>query len=303
MGVKPRHLEVLHAIMSSASLTEAALGLGTSQPAVSATLRQMEKELGLRLFHRHGRRLVPTQEAELLFPEVERLFFRLQAVRRIMKGIQHGAFDFLSIIAAPTLADTIVPAAFERLRQRRPGTRIRLETASARQVADSVARREFDLGLIYGPDPGAATSGELLGQATTACVMRANHPLARLRQLTVADLRGETVVTFPKGAPIRDKIDAVFRIAGEELTTVAEVTYASTACRIAQVSPVIAMVDALVASTRVFADLVVRPFVPAVSVDILLLSPEGRARSRVTADIAAELRASFAELTMTKPSQ
>ncbi len=294
--MKPRQLEVLYAIMSSASLTEAARVLGTSQPAVSATLKQMEEEMSLRLFHRLGGRLVATPEAELLFPEVERLFRHLQAVRRMTKGIKEGVFDFLSVIATPTPADTIVPRTFLRLRERRPAIRLRLETASARVVSDSVARREFDLGVIYGPSPDTGCTAEILGQTFISCAMRKDHPRARRSRITAADLAGESVVTFPRGAPIRDRIDAACREAGVELTTIAEVTYSRTACVIAQGGGSIAVIDPLIASTSAFPGLVIRPFTPAVPIELLLLSPASRPGSRLIDEVRRDLQGTCDEL-------
>jgi len=288
--LKPRQLEVLHAIMTSASLTDAARALGTSQPAVSATLKQMEEEAALRLFHRLGGRLVATPEAELLFPEVERLFRHLQAVRRLTKGIKEGVFDFLSVIATPTLADSIVPRAFQSLRERRPTSRLRLETALARAAAEGVARREFDLGVIYGPSPYAPTASELLGRTLVCCAMHKDHPRARRREITARDLARESVVTFPKGAPIRDRVDNACREEGVELTTFAEVTYSRTACVLAQGGNSIAIIDPLIASTNAFPDLVIRPFSPSVPIDLLLLRPASRPASRLIEEMSGELR-------------
>lgn len=294
--MKPRQLEVLYAIMSSSSLTEAARLLGTSQPAVSATLKQMEEATALRLFHRLGGRLVATPEAELLFPEVERLFRHLQAVRHMTKGIREGVCDFLSVIATPTPADTIVAGAFLRLRAKRPAVRMRMDTASARAVAEAVAGREFDIGVIYGLSPRPGVASEVLGQTFVACAMRRDHPFARLRRITAKELTGEAIVTFPKGAPIRDRLDAACREAGVEPRAIAEVTYSRTACILAQGGGGVAVIDPLIVSSGTFPDLVIRPFSPAQPIDLLLLSPLSRPPSRLIDAMRDELRATTREL-------
>ena len=294
--MKPRQLEVLYAIMSSASLSEAARTLGTSQPAVSATLKQMEGEMALRLFHRLGGRLVATPEAELLFPEVERLFRHLQAVRHMTKGIREGVYDFLSVIATPTPADTIVASAFLRLREKRPAIRVRMDTASARVVAESVAGREFDLGVIYGPNPKPGVAAEVLGRTFVSCAMHRDHPLARLGEITAAQLAGRSIVTFPKGAPIRDRLDAACCEAGVELHTIAEVTYSRTACVIAQGGDGIAIIDPLIVSSGAFPGLVIRPFSPALPIELLLLSPLSRPPSRLIDAMRQELHGTCARL-------
>jgi DNA-binding transcriptional LysR family regulator len=292
--VKPRQLEVLHAIMTSASLTAAAQALGTTQPAVSATLAQLEAELGMRLFQRAGRRLVPTQEAELLFPEVERLFLRLQSVRRTVKAMREGAFDFLAVIATPTLAESVVPEAFRALRARRPGIRLRLETALPRQAADAVGRREYDLGLIHGPDPGMGTSAEPLGVTHVACALRAGHRLAALPSIPPAALSGEAIVTVPRGGPIREAAEAAFRAAGQELAPVAEMATSATACLLAQSGAAVAVVDPLALAARGFPDLVQRRLEGAAPIELNLLHPRDRARSRPVEEMVTELRRAFA---------
>ena len=294
--MKPRQLEVFHAIMSAPSLTEAARGLGVSQPAVSATLKQMEDELGLLLFDRVGGRLVPTQEADLLFPEVERVFLRLQALRRIMKGIREGSSGFLSVIAVPTLADTVVPRAFTTMQRRCPGMRLRLEIGSGRQIADAVVRREFDLGLVYGPNAHPEVGAEVIGHTTVGCAMRADHKLAGRAALTPRDLEDQSVTTFPPGAPIRTRLEEAFSAASAELVTAGEVTYSFTACLLAMEGAGIALVDPLIVATRAFPGLVIRPLTPPLAVELLLLYPKSRPRSRLMHEVIVEMRKTLADL-------
>jgi DNA-binding transcriptional LysR family regulator len=300
--VNPRQLEVFHAIMLSPSLTEAARMLNVSQPAVSAILKHMEDQLELRLFERIGGRLVPTPEAEMLFPEVERLFAQLQSVRRITKEIREGTSGFLSVVGNPTLANTLLPRALTRLRKRHPGVRARLESALARQVVDSVARREFDLGLVYGPSADAGTGAEAIGHTTIACAMREDHPLAKLKEIGPAQLSGQDLITFAKGTPIRIKIEEAFRNADCELTTIAEVTYSLTACFIAQEGAGVALIDPLVLQTGAFPNLMIRPFRPEQQVQILLLYPKNRPRSRLSTLMGELLREMLAEEAPEAPS-
>ena len=65
-----RQMQVFHAIMTHGSVTDAARALDVAQPSVSAVLKHAEQTLGAKLFARIGGRLVPTPEAEMLFPEV-----------------------------------------------------------------------------------------------------------------------------------------------------------------------------------------------------------------------------------------
>ncbi|MDB6454195.1 helix-turn-helix domain-containing protein [Falsirhodobacter sp. 20TX0035] len=76
-----RLLEIFAAMMRSSTTTEAAKILHISQPAVSAGLRQLEANLGLRLFERRSRRLDPTNDAHTLYKEISPLFGRCAGLR------------------------------------------------------------------------------------------------------------------------------------------------------------------------------------------------------------------------------
>lgn len=73
-----RQCEVFRAVMEAGTVTEAAHRLRISQPAVSKMLAQLERDLGLRVFLRQRRRLVPTPEGRALHQEVQRAFVGLE---------------------------------------------------------------------------------------------------------------------------------------------------------------------------------------------------------------------------------
>ena len=80
-------LSSFRAVMTSANLSEAANKLGRTQPAVSAAIKTLEEQLGLKLFERFGRRMVPLPEAQYLLAEAEEILSRLERVRLTMRGL------------------------------------------------------------------------------------------------------------------------------------------------------------------------------------------------------------------------
>jgi len=83
-------LSAFRAVMTSASLSDAARKLGRTQPAVSLAIRSLEDTLGMKLFERRGRQLVPVPEAQYLLVEAERVLDRLNTVSRTMKSLAAG---------------------------------------------------------------------------------------------------------------------------------------------------------------------------------------------------------------------
>ncbi len=85
-----RHIEIFHTIMVEGSISAAARVLNISQPAVSTALRHAEDQLGFQLFHRQGKRIVPSHEAKLLFGHTDSLMKQVDRVCQICENINEG---------------------------------------------------------------------------------------------------------------------------------------------------------------------------------------------------------------------
>lgn len=286
-----RQLEVFHAIMSSSSLTQAARMLNVSQPAISAFLKHTEEQTGVRLFHRISGRLVPTPEAEQLFPEVDRIVGQLGILDRVTQDLRSGKAGFLSVIGNTTLINILLPDLVTRFHAARPDVRLRLETAYSRQIFDRVARREFDLGLVYGGAQDFQIGTKLLGSLQLVCAMRSDHPLARCKKIGLKQLAGQKLVTYGPKTPLRPNIEEVMT----KLDAMLEVSLPNTACLMARSGPYVALIDSLIFQGKEFSDLVVRPFVPQKRIEINLVFPKDRPRSKLSLDFEAELTNSLDE--------
>lgn len=71
-AMRIKHVEVFHAVMLTGSVGAAAKLLHVTQPAITQTLQHAELQLGYALFTRQKRRLVPTREAQALYPKCRR---------------------------------------------------------------------------------------------------------------------------------------------------------------------------------------------------------------------------------------
>jgi DNA-binding transcriptional LysR family regulator len=285
-----RQLEVFHAIMTSGSLTEAARNLNVTQPSLSTVLKHAEDQLGLKLFERVGGRLVPTPEADQLFPEVDRIFSQVGSLRRFTQDLRDGRTGFLAIVGHPTLTNGLLPPAVARFLTGHPQIRIRVESGAGARISDRVARREFDLGLVYGPASDSETGIEIVGSSQIAVALRHDHPLTRLNEIRCTDLIGHNIITFGASAPIRKLIEKNFSEAGVELNPVVEVSYSTTACLLVAEGAGVGIIDPIILRTGPFPTVVLRPFVPVRTVEFQLLHPKNRPRSQISKDFEQVLR-------------
>ena len=145
-----RQLEVFLAIARVHSYRQAAEALHTSQPALSQHIRELEAELGVRLFDRLSRGVVLTEAGGLLEERAKRVFATLTDVREVLgelQGLQRGS---LLIGASTTPGIYVLPAVIGEFRRRHPGINLRLRIANSRVIEEAIRAHEVDLGVVGG---------------------------------------------------------------------------------------------------------------------------------------------------------
>src|SRR5258708_26600077 len=187
MDLKIRELEVFRAIMETGSVTEAALSLHVTQPAISKMLQQTEDRLGFALFMRRRGHLTPTAEAHALLPEAMKAGSAIQSVERLAEDLKTVRSGVLTLAAAPALCVSILPAAIRRFRTERQDVTVMLQSASNHEVSRLVAEHQVDLGLVLSPTEGSSTLSRDLCGSTLACVMPLHHPLEKFSSVQPGD--------------------------------------------------------------------------------------------------------------------
>jgi len=165
-----RHIEVINAIRVTGTLSAAAELLNMTQPGVSQLLQSAERQLGYALFARSKGRLVPTREATTLFPEIERLDRQLEAVQQLADNLRQRRDDTLRVLSAPSLAQTVVPEAIVKFKQRYPKVRISVASDYSASATISLALLEADVGIFYHSVSHPAIKEQLLGMSELVAV-------------------------------------------------------------------------------------------------------------------------------------
>jgi DNA-binding transcriptional LysR family regulator len=205
-----RSLEAFRAVMLTGTVSAAAEEMNVSQPAVSRLIRELEERTGLRLFTRHGGRIVATAEAHEFWTEVERGFQGLLSIERTAREIRLGRRSSVSVVSMPALSQTILPDAFARLHAQIPDFRLEFLSMRTQNVVRHVAARQSRLGFTaptrHVMDVDMVTTMAL----PYRCVMPAGHPLAALEVVTLDDLAGRDFVGFTESTATGRMLDRLF---------------------------------------------------------------------------------------------
>jgi DNA-binding transcriptional LysR family regulator len=244
-----RHMEVFHAIMRTGSVTGAARSLNVTQPAVSAVLKHCESQLKMKLFTRVSGRLQPTAEARAIFPEIAAIFGRVEAVNSLTQDLVGGRLGTLSIAASFPIANGYLAKAVATFIAERPKVRVALQSLTSPQVLDRVVNREVELGIAYEPVVSSEVETRVLMRAGIACVMAADHPLARRKEVAVRDLEPYSIITYLPQALFRRYVDRALSAAGIVPNITAQVSVSLTGIMLARHGAGIALVEPLLVAS------------------------------------------------------
>lgn len=201
-----RHIEVFNALMLTGSVSGAARLVHVTQPAVSKVLAHAETQLGFALFHRHRNRLVPTAEAQALWPHVEQVFSALDTVQRLSANLKAGReAGTLRVAAILTLGHEVLPRALQRFTRRHPDVAVTVTTLHSAQMLPGLLLGEADIGLLYSPAAHPALALETLGQThMVAAAPRGLLPAAAVRRghITLRELSRCRVIGLDGSQPL-----------------------------------------------------------------------------------------------------
>lgn len=292
--VNARDFEVFHAVMTAGSVTGAAKLLNVSQPAVTSAIKHFESRIKLQLFERAGGRLRPTREAEALFPDVAAIFGRLEALARLTQDLAGGRIGSLTLAAAFPIANGFLADAVASFMRAHPGVRVVLQSLTSPQVLAAVRSREVELGVVHVPVTTGGIATEILGRWSIGCAMPREHRLTRRTEIRLQDLADEPLITYLPQIVFRPFIDRAFSEAGITPDVIAQVSIALTGIVLAARGAGVALVDTMLLGSLSVPGVVVRPLVPAIEAQTLLLSLEGGARSRMAAAFVDHLKRQLA---------
>ncbi len=203
---------VQEAARRNLNLTEVAKALHTSQPGVSKAIIELEEELGIDIFTRHGKRLKRvTEPGQHVLRSIEVILREVGNLKRI--GEQYSAEDSgtLSIATTHTQARYVLPVPVAKLRATYPKVNISLHQGAPAQVAQMVLDEVAEIGIA------TESLSDYPDLVTLPCyewehvlVIPKTHPLAAKSRITLEDLAAEPIITYHPSFTGRTRIDKAF---------------------------------------------------------------------------------------------
>jgi aminoethylphosphonate catabolism LysR family transcriptional regulator len=213
-------LRAFHAVARELSFTRAARVLNVSQPTLSAQVKALENDYGVRLFDRRGRRIVMTDLGDGLLDVTHRLFALEEEADDLLAGARALTRGHLKLGADGPHHVIPLLAAFRR---RHPGLGLSLAMGNADEVLADLFDYRTDVAVVARVPDDPRLHVLPYSRAPLAVFVAADHPWARRRNVRLADLAGQPMVLREQGSLTRQVLERALDRAGIEIKPVMEI--------------------------------------------------------------------------------
>jgi LysR family transcriptional regulator, low CO2-responsive transcriptional regulator len=205
------------------SFTMAAKDLFLTQSAVSHTIKTFERDMGMRLFDRVGKKVHLTQAGEQLLPHAERILREMQDARTALEELQNWGQGRLRVGASTTACHHILPTVLREFKQSFPTCVIKIESGDHPRQLELLRSNQVDIALTLQSESNAADLVfRPLFDDELRFLVSPMHPWAEKRKAPREDIAAETLVLYNKSSYTFRLVDDYFREEGVTLQNVIE---------------------------------------------------------------------------------
>ncbi len=204
MSLNLHHLRLFAAVVEHKGFTRAAAALRLSQPAISKSLSELERQIGLPLLERSGRATHLTEAGRALYTRAREIFGLEQAAEqelRELRGLERG---LLRVGASTTIATYLLPEMLGRFHSQHPRVAIRTSSANTRAIARMLLEWRIDVALIEGPVSHPRIEVLSWREDELVVIAAHDHPILSAGQVTIQALAEETFIVREPGSGTRE---------------------------------------------------------------------------------------------------
>ncbi|MFZ5899557.1 MAG: LysR family transcriptional regulator [Bacillota bacterium] len=199
-----RQLKTFQVVATTLSFTQAAVALGYVQSSVTAQIQSLERDLGVHLFDRLGKKIKLTDAGERLLRYADQLLALAEEARTAVAGGE-GVAGSLTISAPETICTYRLPPVLQEYRRRYPHVQVVFKPSPVADLRRLVAEGALDVAFVLETPVGApGLNVRPLVKEEVLVVAPANHHLAGVDEVRAADLAGETILFTGLGCCYRN---------------------------------------------------------------------------------------------------
>lgn len=192
-----RHLHYFIAVAEELHFSRAAERLCISQPPLSQQIRDLEEELGVKLFERTKRHVQLTEAGKVFLERSYLLFAHLEQAIAATQQIGRGEVGQVAIGFVDSAMYTSLPEMLRAFRAQFPAVELRLQELTTAQQIQALYDKQIDVGIVRSAISEPGLSVECLLHESLVLALPENHPLSAQTQVSLSSLADQFFILFP----------------------------------------------------------------------------------------------------------
>jgi len=246
MNITLRQLYGFKAVADVGTFTAAAQRLRVAQPALSIHIRELEQELGAKLFDRTTRRVELTAAGREFLQSVDKLIYDLENAVQNARNLAERKRGRLVVAAAPLLAAMIVPPAIADFKRRYPSIDVSVIDSQTNVIVEKIRVNEADCGIGTFAESEEGIRSETLFEDALLAWCPAQSPVTLAPQMTWEMLANTPLIGMTRDSSIRFLVDQAFQSVGLHIRPSYEVSHMTTAVMMVEAGLGVAILPAYV---------------------------------------------------------
>lgn len=203
----PAALQYFRDAVQAGSIRRAAEKLGVAPSAISRQITRLEADLGLALLDRRARGLHLTEAGQLVLDYAARSGEQFGALQERLQALAGGRAGGVRVATVEGVVSYFLSKYIGTFELRNPGLRVQVSVLGSRSVLETLAAGGADIALAFGVRPGSRFVQHARLDQPLCVIVAANHPLARKKSLSFAEIAGARVALPDRSFEIRARID------------------------------------------------------------------------------------------------
>jgi len=238
-------LRYFSAVLEEGNFTRAAAKCFVSQPSLSAQIIKLEEELGAKLFDRLGRRVEATAAGERFARRARAILMEADNAKREVADTEGEVTGDIAIGVTPSVAPFFLPPIISSCREKYPNLNIRVEENLRRYLLDALVEGEVEIAISSYGGARAHIAAEPLLQESLFLAVRDDHPLAKVRKISIRDFQNEPLIVLGESGSLSEKVYEFFGRNAVEPNVVAVCSQIRTAKELVQSGLGVAVLPAM----------------------------------------------------------
>ena len=293
-------MTVIREIMKTGSISAAARQLGRTQPALSATVKELERTMNCRLFERQKNRLIPVPEAFFLLDRATEILDQVDDLKQLLKSGGEASPTKINVSSMPVFGDHFLPGIIAEFSKKHPKANFQVAVQGSPEVISSMETQRFDVGLAE-----RGKENDLIHcrrfDVDCVCALPKGDPLLAKSVIEPADLAGRPCASFLPDHHIAKALKAAFDKAGVDFDPkfqmqngAAQYEIIGSGAGFGVFSPLNAWIHRRLWSNN--NDIAFRRFAPKITYQFSIITPKRRPLSRAAMAFERALEAAVIKM-------